>query len=50
MATELNAQDFKFEAVSISSSRGGAKIITKVVSEYEVFEDISKPYFRYFSD
>lgn len=44
MATELNAQDFKFEAVSISSSRGGAKIITKVVSEYEVFEDISKPY------
>jgi hypothetical protein len=44
MALELNAQDFKFEAVSIASSRGGAKVITKVVSEYEVFEDISKPY------
>lgn len=44
MATELNAQDFKFDLVAITSSRGGSKTITKVVSEYEVFEDISKPY------
>lgn len=44
MAVELNAQDFKFEAVTITSSRGGTKVITKVVSEYEVFEDIAKPY------
>ena len=44
MAVELNAQDFKFLSVNITSSRGGSKDITKVVSEYEVYEDISLPY------
>jgi len=44
MAVELNAQDFKFVSAVITPSRGSAQDVTKVVSEYEVYEDISKPY------
>lgn len=40
----LNAADCEITSVSITSSRGGTRDITKVVHEYEVFEDITKPY------
>ena len=44
MAQNLNAQDFKFNSVTLTPSRGKTQDLTFVTSEYEVFEDITKPY------
>ena len=44
MTQNRNAQDFKFNSVKLIPSRGKEQDLTFVTSEYEVFEDITKPY------
>lgn len=44
MTQNRNAQDFKFNSVKLTPSRGKEQDLTFVTSEYEVFEDITKPY------